>query len=236
MTPRRLCALIFAAVLGHGLPAGASPLTPEEVECGTFNQAGRLQPEDYRKASKRLKVVEDFHFGPNVEALVRPMQKGMAIGSDLDYTLWGYPNHHRALVTLVRLGAREKTDRPRGAQFTIDCYFRRALRIAKDDAVTRMLYADYLGSVKRKEDGLRQLQAAVDLAGDSGLTHYNAGLVYLQLGAYPEAVRQARRARELGMPRPDLQAELVRLGKWTDEDTPSSGSAAPAPSASSSGR
>jgi tetratricopeptide (TPR) repeat protein len=223
--------ILFALMLaGLSGTAASQNLTADEVECGTFIQSGRLKPEDYRKASPRLKVVEDFHYGPNVEALVRPMQKGMTFGSDLDYTLWGYPNHHRALVTLVRLGAREKTDRPRGTQFTIDCYFHRGLRVASDDVITRMLYADYLGSVNRKADALRQMDLVVRLAEDNGLTHYNAGLVYLQLGEYEKAVAEAHQATRLGMTRPGLQAELQRLGKWTEDDQPPAASDSPASS------
>ena len=209
--------------------AQGQKLTPEEVECGTFSQISRLTPEDYRRPSQRLKVVEDYHFGPMTEALVRPMQRGMTIGSDLDYTLWGYPNHHRALVALVRLGARERTDRPSGTQFTIDCYFRRALRIASNDLIVRMLYANYLGSVNRKPYALRQMAYVVETAEGNPLTHYNAGLTYLELGAFPEALRQAHQASALGYGAPELEAELKRRGKWADPPAaPSAGASSPA--------
>jgi tetratricopeptide (TPR) repeat protein len=228
-TPRWVAQAGLVLILA-GL-GGAAMAQPDEAGCFVFKATGRLEPEDYRKPSARLKVVEDYHFASHVEALIRPMQAGMPIGSDLDYTLWGYPNHHRALVTLVRLGAREKTDKPRGANFSIDCYFRRALRIASDDLIVRMLYANYLGTVNRKPDALRHLTYVVDNAGDNPLTHYNAGLIYLEFGAFEQAATQARKARDLGYPRPDLQQELQRRGQWRDE--PAAG-AAPAPASAAS--
>ena len=219
---RKLALCVAGACFALG--AVPSRAQGDDSTCFVFKTVGRLEPEDYRKASQRLKVVEDYHFGPNVESLIRPMQVGMTIGSDLDYTLWGYPNHHRALVTLVRLGAREKTDQPRGANFTIDCYFRRALRIASDDYIVRMIYASYLGSVNRRADALRQLNYVVESAEESPLTHYNAGLIYLEIGELDKAATQARRALELGYPRQELKTELQRRGAWPAE--------APAPAAS----
>ncbi|MBN8507269.1 MAG: ABC transporter permease [Burkholderiales bacterium] len=213
----RTCARRAAVATGLGLigvVACAQPATPPGWICGSFSRSDRLPPEDYRKPSPRLKVVENFHFGPNVEALVRPMQRGMALGSDLDFTLWGYPNHHRALAALIRLAAREKTDQPAGASFTVDCYFERAFMIAPDDVVARMLYASYLGGGRRQPEALAQLKMVVDQAGDNPLTHFNAGLVYVEIGAYEEAAAQARRAAELGYPRDTLVQELQRRGKW----------------------
>lgn len=233
-TPRTrpaVFAACFALACGWQAALAASA---DDGQCLNFTQTGRLSPEDYRKATARLKVVEDYHFGPGPEFLIRPMQVGMTIGGDLDYTLWGYPNHHRALVTLVRLGAREKTDQPRGTQFSIDCYFRRALHIASDDLIVRMLYASYLGSLKRQEDAMRQLAFVVSSAGDNAFTHYNAGLVYLEIGASGEAVAQAKRARELGFEKPGLQEALQRQGKWPAEAASSAASASAA-SASSPG-
>ncbi|MBY0469130.1 MAG: tetratricopeptide repeat protein [Burkholderiaceae bacterium] len=226
LTFRRLALCAAGACIALG--AAQSHAQGDDSTCFVFKTVGRLEPEDYRKASARLKIVEDYHFGPMVESLIRPMQVGMAIGSDLDYTLWGYPNHHRALVTLVRLGAREKTDQPRGTNFTIDCYFRRALRIASDDYIVRMIYASYLGSVNRRADGLRQLNYVVESAEDSPVTHYNAGLIYMELGELDKAAAQAKRALELGYPRQELRTELQRRGAWPAEAPASAASAASA--------
>lgn len=218
-----LSILAMAILAGTSAPAVAAPEGDEA--CLVFRAPGRLDPEDYRKPSARLRVVEDYHFGPNVEALARSMQRGVPLGSDLDYTLWGYPNHHRALVALVRLGEREKTDKPNGANFTIDCYFRRGLRVAPDDGITRMLYAQYLGKQGRREDALRNLDFVVQNAGENPFTHYNAGLLYFELKAYPKAVAQAKRSEALGFPRADLRESLKRAGEWPPEDAAAPASA-----------
>jgi hypothetical protein len=225
--------VVFATACALGLQAGAFAqwATPPGWACGTFNQSGRLEPEDYRKPSHRLRTVETYHYGPNVEALVHPMQKGMTFGSDLDFTLWGYPNHHRALITLTRLAAREKTDKPAGTQFSVECYFARALLIAPDDVIARMIFVRYLGAQQKMPQALSNMKLVVQQAGDNPLTHLNAGLVYMELGAFEEASAQARRVAELGFPSGRLSDELKRKGKWhgppIPEDKPNSGPVEP---------
>ena len=221
--------MLIAALAGKAHAQGM-PLLPPDPTCEVYSAPDRLTPEDYRRPSKRLALVEAYHFTPAVESLLRPMQG--SFGGDINYTLWGYPNHHRALATLVRLGIRERTDKPRGSQFTIDCYFRRALRFASDDHIVRMLYADYLGKVDRKDDARAHLAYVAAEAGDNPLTHRNLGLIYLELGAYDEALVQAHRAERLGMPPGPLRAALERAGRWRDDDAPAADAAAPAQPAS----
>ena len=217
--------MVLAAGCAFGLQTGASAqwATPPGWACGSFTQSGRLEPEDYRKPTPRLRTVEAFHFGPGVEALISPMQRGMTFGSDLDYTLWANPNHHKALLTLVRLAAREKTDKPAGSQFTVECYFARALLIAPDDVVARMTYVRYLGAQQKTTQALSNMKLVVQQAGDNPLTHLNAGLVYLELGAFEEASEQARRVAAMGFPSARLSDELIRRGKWQGPPIPEAG-------------
>lgn len=224
-------AIFLAATLLGGLPPGvtAAPLPPLPTACGEWLILDRVPPLDYRRKDSRLKTVDDYHFGPSVEALVRPMQLGMTFGSDLDYTLIAYPNHHRALATLTRLGQRERTDQPKGSRFTIDCYFTRAVTLAPDDTVARMLFAQYLRQRGRRNDAMGHLKLVTEQAGDNGLTHYNVGLLLMELEAFPEAARQAQRAAELGFARRDLADELRKRGQWPAEAAPAD-SAKPAAS------
>lgn len=231
---KRVCVWISVGVLTgmSALPvhAQAARALPADWSCGSFSREGRLDPEDFRHPTKRLQVVEAYHFGPAVEALVRPMQRGMTFGSDLDYTLWGYPNHHRALITLVKLAAREKTDTPAGASFTVDCYFARAFVIAPDDVVARMIYARYLGETKRMTQALANLKLVVDQAAGNPVTHLNAGLIYLELGAIEEAKAQAQRVSELGYSN-DRLVEAINRSTKTGTPSNASGTAANKPSA-----
>lgn len=171
-------------------------------------------PFDYRTQRDELKIVEDFHFTPKVEMLMAG-QSGF-IGGDIDYTLKASPNHHRALLALMRWTERQRSDKTTGQQFNAECYFDRAIRFKPDDTVVRALYAQFLHKRKRTADAMTQLQAGVEHAGENAFSHYNLGLVYLELGAHDRALTQAHKAASLGFPRTELKQQLVKLGKWQD--------------------
>jgi tetratricopeptide (TPR) repeat protein len=169
-------------------------------------------PYDYRSDKDKLKVVHDYHFSPDVEFL----RAGMSgyIGGDLDYILRAFPNHHRALRSMDLLGRKEKTEHPRGTRWSVECYFDRAIRFRKDDAMVRMLYGIYLVARDRKKDGVDQLQAAEKLGASGANFHYNLGLAYFDLGQHEAALVHAKKAYDLGFPLPGLKDKLKRAGKW----------------------
>lgn len=171
-------------------------------------------PYDYRTQQAKLKVVEDYHFTPRVESLIGSTQS--TIGGDLNYTLRAFPNHHRALVAMMRLGERVKTPIPPGAVYSVECFFKRALLFRPDDSVARMLYSKYLFSVGRKNDALRELDHTREAAKDNAFTHYNLGLLYMEFGAFDKALVQAHTALALGFQRPELKAQLQKAGQWSD--------------------
>jgi hypothetical protein len=124
----------------------ARPVPPH---CGNLAAPGSQiydynSPEDKRM----LATVEAFHFTSEVENL----RSGVTgtIGSDLNYTLLMFPNHHRALTSMGNLALREKTLKPQGAQFSIECFFDRALRFKPNDATVRLVYANYDGATPRR--------------------------------------------------------------------------------------
>jgi tetratricopeptide (TPR) repeat protein len=197
---------------------------------------------DYRRAKWldkarydwQLKDVEDNHFRPHTETLVRPTS-ARYIGHDIDYVLTRWPNHHRVLAALVRLGERERTDRPPGTVYSIGCYFERALNYAKDDTVTRGLYASYLAQRSMRPQALAQLEQLLQYAQENPLSQHNTGLIYLELQEYELALRQAHVAEELGMPpNNQLRSRLEAAGKWRAPDAVLA-PPVPAASASSSG-
>lgn len=183
-----------------------------------FSLCGQLQngygPFDYRKDRDKLPIVDNSHFTPEVEMLMRGVSG--YIGGDLDYALRAFPNHHRALVAMMRLGEREKTSKPRGANYTVECYFDRATRFVPNDTVVRSLYATFLSKAGRRDDALAQLEQAVQHATDNPFAHYNIGLVYLEMKVYDKALVQAHRAIELGFPRTELADGLRQAGAWKD--------------------
>ena len=142
------------------------------------------------------------------------------MAADVGYTLHVFPNHHRALVTMVRLGEKQQSLQPQGAKFTIDCYFQRAIQFRPDDTISRALYARYLGKQGRNAEAIQQLERATKEAKDSPVSHYNIGLLYLELAEYEAALAQAHRAKEFGNPKTELADKLRALGKWREPDKP----------------
>ena len=214
------CAILLAT-----LPA-AGQVSPEL--CGPLENA--YGPYDYQTDRARLGIVEKFHFTSQVETLVRGSSG--TLGGDLDYTLRASPNHHRALIALIRLSERTRLPQPAGLPRQVECYFERALRFRRDDNVARMLYARYLAVFKREAEAIQQVDRVVQAAGDRALTHYNAGLIYVELKAYDKALAQAHEARRLGYGATGLQEQLAAVNRW--RAPPESAASAPAPSAAAS--
>jgi tetratricopeptide (TPR) repeat protein len=171
---------------------------------------------DYRTDRRMLEVVEMGHFQPRVEQLVKPMFR--YFGADLNYTLYAFPNHHRALVTMVRLGEREKTDTPTELGHSIDCFFRRAIRFVPDDVIVRMLYAQYLLKKTRREEAVGQLEVAESFAGKEPMTYFNLGLLYVEMGQFEKAVGLAHRADALGVDIGVLKSRLQQVGHWREPE------------------
>lgn len=206
---------------------------PSNHPCGKI-YTRHYGPYDYRTQRAELVIVEEFHFTPSVQAGIKG--KSGHLGGDLDYTLLASPNHHQALISLTRLLDRIKANRIQGMNFPIECYFDRGIRFAPDDIIVRALYAQFLHKRKRTDDAVKQLDAAVLFAGDSAFSHYNLGLVYVEIGQPAKALAQAHKAVAMGFPRQELAEQLKRANQWRDPPatTPDSPPAAaqPAPAAS----
>jgi tetratricopeptide (TPR) repeat protein len=220
-----LLALAAALLCGTGMAQQAPP-------CGHLSN-GQNGPFDYRvERGRRLETVEAFHFTAKVEGLIGG-QSG-ELGQDLDYTLRAFPNHHRALLSVARYSKRSKIDPAPRTAFTVECYFDRALRFVRDDTTARMLYANYLQEVGRKNDAIRQLDQVIELAPDNPFTQYNAGLIFAEMGAFDRALRQAHVALAGGFTRTDLRDKLKAAGKWMEPpEAPTAPTAVPAASAAS---
>ncbi len=200
------------AATGYAAPAAAQSDSKSEP-CGSL--ANAFGPLDYRTdRDNNLQLVESAHFTPAVEALVRG-NRGY-LGSDIDYTLRAYPNHHRALVSAMRYGEKLKTPQPPYMTYSIECYFVRALRFRPDDAVARMLYAQFLDSKGRAAEAITHLEHVSSRAAENGLTQHNVALLHLEANRYELALRHAHRAQALGHLGLELRARLVAVGQWRD--------------------
>jgi tetratricopeptide (TPR) repeat protein len=202
-------ALALALVL---LQAGE---TFGQEECGELrNSFGPWDYNDPRNAP-HLTNVNGNHFDSGVQNLVRG-QAGY-IGADIDYVLRAFPNHHLALDAMSRLSVKERKDKPRGAQYTVACYFDRALRFKPADPTVRLLYAKLLARNKQYAEALVQLQEADQRDQDNANIKYNLGLALFELKRFDEAAEAAQRAYALGFPLPGLRKKLESVGKWQPE-------------------
>ena len=214
MNPSPIARRRVAQALFFCLNTGIAMAQAAPNPCGSLNNA--YGPYDYRtERTGKLHIVEEYHFTPEVEALVRGKSSAY-VADDLNYTLHTSPNHHRALMAIVRLGERTKSSQPPHLEYSIDCYFDRAIRFQPDDTVVRLIYAQYLGNTGRVPQAMQQLEIATGLAKDNPLAHYNIGLIYFELKKYDEALAQAHTAIRLGYVRPELTDELKGVGKWRD--------------------
>ena len=171
---------------------------------------------DYTSAEDRsgLSVVEKFHFSRAVETLTQGMTG--SLGGDISYTLEHFPNHHRALASMARLGVRLKSAQPVGARYTVSCFFERAIAFAPHDVTARMVYGNYLLAMGQDATALEQLEAASRLAPDQATIQYNLGLMYVKKKEYDKASAHAQKAYALGFPLPGLKNKLKAAGQWRD--------------------
>ncbi len=207
-----------------GLALRAITLTAALLNCaawaqGTASSCGPLDnpygPFDYVTQKNLLGVVEKHHFTPRVEALVGGVTS-VHVGEDIDYTLKAFPNHHRALLSLARLGKKTNSSQPVGLAYAVECYFERALRFRPSDGIVRMIYARYLFQDRRAPQASQQLEQAVAAADDDPFIHYNVGLLYLEHENYALALAHAHKAYALGFAQTALRDRLQLLGKWKE--------------------
>jgi len=168
----------------------------------------------FRSHDAQLNIVERAHFTPEVEALLRG--KTDVIGGDIGYTLRAFPNHPRALLSMARLGDKERTDKPNGSLYTIDCWFRRAVTWRPDDRIVRMIYAKQLIDKGRGKEAGEHLRVAENLAGDNAFTALNLGLIYFDMKDYERSLTFAHRALAMGLGNPVLREQLKTVGKWSE--------------------
>jgi hypothetical protein len=224
----RKCALWLCLVILL-FPIGDVKAQQGESSCGPL--ANHYGPYDYRtETGEPSRLVNGAHFLPFVESLIRG-KTDITPGHDIDYTLRAFPNHHRALLAMMRLGEKEKRQNPVGSSYTVECWFDRAIRFRPDDTTVRMIFAGYLAKNNRPNEARNQLEYATNLAKDNPFTHYNIGLVYFDMKAYDKALAQAHMAIALGFTRPELPNRLKEAGQWKDPPSTGAKMEAPGPAA-----
>lgn len=200
-----LVLMIFSCTNASAFDGGA-------FECGELTNP--VGPYDYRSDKSLLRNVETNHFTMGVRTLTKG--HSASVGGDLDYLLRAYPNHPGGLDAMARLGLKVRSSKPVGANYSIPCYFDRAIRLAPDDSGVRVLFANYLWKTGQKSRALEEIEAAERLGASDANTFYNIGLMKLEAGDSKAALKYARMAYDLGFPLPGLRNKLKRAGVWTE--------------------
>ncbi len=186
-----------------------------EAICGKL-EGGTIGPFDYRDKAHAadLQTVNTYHFNSDVQQLIRGQSTNEVLG-DLNFILFHFPNHHRAL----RVMARYFLEGGKQMRFlSADCYFDRAIRGYPDDIVVRQIFSMYLARKERHPEAIEQLQVALGLQeGPSMELHYNLALLYADVKDYDRANEHAAAAYELGHPLTGLRDRLIRDGQWRSQ-------------------
>jgi len=208
-------ALLFCVSLLQGIDAAAQHM------CGSVFEGGAKRADyndsQYHRgrnggASGLLANVERRHFTPKVESLAGGESSYLI--DDLGYTLSVFPNHHRALLALVRydrkLGGRlPQTNKPYPT--TVECYMRRALEFRPNDGKTLQILGMYHHLNDRFEEAIKVYREAAKFTNSAELD-YNMGLAYVEIEEFDKAREHARRAYDAGYPLPGLRNRLARNG------------------------
>lgn len=199
----------------QALPAGCGSL---QREWGPFDyRPERYVPEGtYRSHNALINIVEQAHFTPEVETLIRGKSSGALPGGDLSYTLSVFPNHHRALIALSNLAVREKSLQPKQTSYSVECYFQRAMAFRPDDNMVRMIYANYLIQIGRVPVAVTQIDTVASRNPDSAFTQRSISLLYFEVKNYEKALTHAHKASEHGMNIDVIKTQLQKVGKWQD--------------------
>ncbi len=205
--------LQYLLVLGVLLASASAIAQNRSSTCGDLRVGS-----DYRTSTRQaLELVERYHFTPEVEALIRGKQSTF-VGVDLSYTLGAFPNHHRALMSMMLLGQKLKTPQPPRAEYSVECYFQRALRFRPDDTTVRMMYASFLTNQARVAEAMHELAQVGEVAGNNAFIYYNLGQIYFDLKDYDKALKNAHKAYGFGLTLTGLRDRLTRAGHWRAAD------------------
>jgi hypothetical protein len=208
----------------HAKPIGHAPWVGETLSGAPCRgESENFGPFDYLQRytlPAELGIVEKHHFGPQVEQLIGGMRTGEAqsVPADINYTLKAWPNHHRALNSiiqyqLIKLGGKRSLRFP-----PAECYLERAIKFSPEDSITRMLYANLLQRTGHKKLALEQYEKALTLQPNGIQIKYNLALLLVDLKKYERAKSYATELYTKGFPLPGLKNKLTKAGYWSKTD------------------
>lgn len=195
-----------------------SPLTMAQgmQNCGDVFDT-EIGPFDYASQADRDKIlgtVERRHFTDKVANLISG-ETGSEIMPDLAYTLGKFPNHYRALQSLMRYEEKLGGKLPQlpNKKFTqsVDCYFQRAFQFRPQDHRLYQLYGIYFYKRQDFNQAVAYFKRAESLM-PSAEIFYNLGLAYVELNDLANARQYAQKAYAAQFPLQGLKNKLDAKG------------------------
>lgn len=203
-------------------PAGLADQAPwvgttlKGAPCNGLGQGfGPYDYQDRNRLTDQLRLVEGAHFDMYVESLTGSAKSG--VGNplpDLDYTLRAFPNHHRALNTLINYELRSTKPFTSKRLSAAECYLQRAVNFSPNDATAHMLYAIFLHRGLHYTDAMEHYEKAKKLSPNNPQVLYNYSLLLMDLKRYDEARSQAVSLYAQGFPLQGLKKRLKAVGHW----------------------
>jgi len=176
-------------------------------------------PFDYLERGRfknELQLVEMAHFTSGIENLSNGNEGG-SIEGNLNYTLRAWPNHPRALLSVIRLQLNINKKLSKGPLETPpECYLQRAIYFSPDDTSSYSLYGYYLKQLGRLEDAAKYYEKAVKLSPKDAKIAYSFSLLLIDLKRYEEAVKYAKIAYSNPRAPQKLKQLLKSQGVWAD--------------------
>lgn len=221
-----LSAAIFCSLVlfsQNNLYAARAPWIGETLEGATCRgKNSTYGPYDYMRRyqyKKHLRLVEGAHFNSNVELLKQGAKHRDNLLGDIDYTLRAFPNHHRALYTVVRyrlLKGSYNTYQLSPAE----CYLQRAIKFNPEDGISRMIYGILFHKLGKKNEALKMYRSAKPLAPDNAELNYNLALLLCELKEYEEANELAQSLYKSKFPLNGLKNRLIKAKQWNENLNP----------------
>lgn len=210
-------ALFALAMIASNVWAAAAPWVGRTLDGLACNGGGQgFGPYDYTNILHKktsLKIVETYHFTLDVENLIKG-QSG-PLESDLNYTLRAWPNHHRALVSIIKYQLKiNQKFVPGKLETPPECYLQRAIHFSPEDAISYSLYAYYLKEIGQTDNAATLYQKALAISPNNSKIEYAYSKFLLEIKQYDKALEYAKKAYAHGKPANALKEQLIKLGVW----------------------
>lgn len=215
------------ALDGRKCSGGPQGFGPFDYNDKTYSVAG-LYTRHGSKTESPLRFVEKAHFTHEVERLIRG--RSSSVPSDIDYTLRAFPNHSRALWSMIEYQLKNNPKKKFTRQtlslpisHTLrypvpppECYLNRAEAFDSGDATVQIIYGVYLHKRRQHVDALGRYLKGEKLDPLNVELLYNIGLLYTDLGEFNKAKEYADKVYAENYPFTALRERLQKSLKEKD--------------------